>query len=545
MARQAVVRLGADSRGLQRDLLVANSKFKGFGRKVTGVLKSAGRVAFTGLAATGGFGMVAGMAAAAKSSVDLDKRLRQLAINADVPVSKVYELNDAINAAAISIGTSPSSLLAGAEKFVAHTGDFALATKMMGSIGTVAAVTGSEMADVSSIAAMLSQNLGVGADKMEHFLAILVRSGQLGSVEFKDMVSELPTALANVSRFGGSGEQNLKALAAGFQIVKRQAGTAAEAGTRFNALLLKIGTRRGKLNEMGVRTSDSSGAALPLQEVLQQIVAISQKADGQSILKKIFGEDKEPLLAIEALSKFSGEFDDMVTNLSDADAAMGRMKATFDASPAAAMEKSMAMISTTLQSAILPHMDKFVAAAQAASSFITKGFEALEQYGQWLDELRHDGRDRRNDYTSREQMTADMELSRRSKELFGQQLTPHQIQQGRMGKPMVKAESEWTPEEQMIHWQTGRSPAAAQMSPLELMGLKVENEVAVERHARANVQPWVDKKLGGVWGGSRAVQPPPTEIFGQQQKITVFVQVKDGNVVAAQENSKDYRRGSQ
>ena len=189
--RKAEAVLGADTRKLDRDLRNARSKFMKFGRGVTNSLKRS----FGGISRTVGgvlgVGAGASVAVVGRQVFDLEKRLTRFRIAAELSGDETQAFRDSLFASSKQLGLLPEQVLSGAEKLQALVGDTELTKKSMFDLGRVAAATGADMADISSVAAAASGAFGLSGEGLNGALAVLIKQGKAGSVEFAELGQHL------------------------------------------------------------------------------------------------------------------------------------------------------------------------------------------------------------------------------------------------------------------------------------------------------------------------------------------------------------------
>lgn len=284
---EAVLR--ANDRKLKPDLRRARGKFKKFGRGVEKDFKKSFGGVRRSIAGIAGFAGVAGLAALGRDVIQFDKNLTRLRIQTSKSKADFAKFADQIKVLSNESGLSRQSILALATQVQAAGGDFDFTSGQLGLLTKVVVATGASMEDVANVAVTLQKNFaGIEPANLEKAFDILAVGGEAGSVELKELASELGILSAGFKQFGSDSEKGLAELGAAFQVIQADFGFSPEqARTGLNAVfvgLLKRSKEFGRLT--GVNVRDATGEYRNLVDILAEL---KTKGVGLDVLIKAIG----------------------------------------------------------------------------------------------------------------------------------------------------------------------------------------------------------------------------------------------------------------
>lgn len=175
-----------------------------------------------------------------KGSADLSGALAEVQIVAGATQEEIAAIRPEIRQIAYDTIQGTDKVAASLKDLVAKGLDFRPALEALPAIGKGATAAGAAIEDMTATAAAMMQNLDVQAGNVQRSLDILTVEGNKGAFELADMAREFPTLTAQMGLLGQKGEDAVATLGAALQIVRRGAGTSAEAATNLNNLLQKI-----------------------------------------------------------------------------------------------------------------------------------------------------------------------------------------------------------------------------------------------------------------------------------------------------------------
>ena len=256
-----------------------------------------------------------------KSAFKLDESLKRLEIASGGAIGSTEAFKDRVLEASNATGIAASELLEGASAFVAFTGDGKTAKESLGAFAKIAQASGSSVSDITSAAGALNQNLGITGGQMEKAFSILIKGGKAGAVELNEMASLMAPVTAQFQKFSGSqGTKGLAQIGAAFQLVRRGAGSSAQAATQLEAMMRSLGKNASKFKKSGVDVfnvgKDGKKTLKSLPEIVKQI-SNSKLVKDPEALAKAFGRD-EGAQALLQIIKNKGEWGKLVKEMEGA-----------------------------------------------------------------------------------------------------------------------------------------------------------------------------------------------------------------------------------
>lgn len=250
--RDVVARLRADDRKLSPELRRARRKFQKFGRQVKRDLKRSFQGVRRNMTAVLGPGLVAAFALAGREAFRFEKRLLQLGIQAGKTDGEMAAFRGKLTEVSKATGVSRSELEAVASQFVTATGDFVTAEKSLGLFADVLQATGTNSEDLANVMAVLkTQFRDIKPEQMAEAFGVLAVAGKAGSVELKEMASELGRVAGSFQQFGGKDIAGLQQIASAFQVVQSRFGFSAEqARTGVKSFFDQLGKNKKKVRDV-------------------------------------------------------------------------------------------------------------------------------------------------------------------------------------------------------------------------------------------------------------------------------------------------------
>ena len=327
--KQARIELSANDRTFAAQLKDMQKRWgsfgkglgKGFGRGLGGLAKGFGRALTTGLGVAGVAGGVDLIADQAKATLDFERSLTRLQIQAQGTLGPIDAYRNSVLKASKATGLARDQVLAAQTKFVQLTGDGKTAAQSMDLFARVAVATGASAEDIAASAAALQQNLKIDPSNFEKAFSILTREGKVGSVELRDMAGLMAQLAPQMAQFaGGTGVQGMADLGSAMQLVNRGFNDANQAATALEGLMGAVVKNSGRLKESGVEVftkgKDGRKQLKSLQEIVD-LIGNSKLAKDPTLLIKALGR-KEAYQAYLQLSKVKGEWRNLANETGDA-----------------------------------------------------------------------------------------------------------------------------------------------------------------------------------------------------------------------------------
>ncbi len=289
---------------------------------------------------------------------DFERNLVRFKITAGDAAPPIDSLRKTMIGISRETGVARDEVMAGAAAYVGFTGDAAGAADAASLFARVAQATGSSTADVAQAMSALKSSMGITAKEGEAAFSALIVQGKGGAVEIKDMAGELAGLAPQFALFkNGKGVQGLREMGAGFQVVMKNAASASDAATKYQALMGSLSDKETlkKLKGLGVQVTDNKGKLLDASTVFGNI-AKNQKLFKGTNLSTVFGR-KEAQLAALALKEHIGLYRELRDQAQDT-GAVQRDLGTFLESDAGRLDKAFNNMKLAVAEAFTPERIK-------------------------------------------------------------------------------------------------------------------------------------------------------------------------------------------
>jgi len=322
----------ADNRKLRSDL----AKTKGMFRKTFGGLKRGFSAALSPVGIGAG---AVGFALLGKEVLAFEDTLDRTARQAGMTGQATARMRAQIIELSKASGISRNEVLAAANEIVNLEGAAGLTDAKLKTLVKANEATGSSMKELASLTFGLGNAFGIveNADLEKAFSGV-IEAGKRGSVPLNQMALILRGLAPQFAKFSSTGSEGAAELAATLQIAARGFGTAQEAGTGVQALLVALTKNAGKLKKFGVNIFDSKGKERGLKDILTQFDK-SKLIKDPTKLQKALGRN-EAVKALQVLRKFRPQLD-KITDGAKASDALQTDSADRRASQAAKMKIAM------------------------------------------------------------------------------------------------------------------------------------------------------------------------------------------------------------
>jgi len=384
--RRAEAEIGASSRRLDPDLRKARRKFRLFGRDVKKDMRSVSRAGAGARRALSflGVGTTAALGLAAADVFKFEKTLTRLQIQAGRTPKQMAAFRDRIDEVARSSGIAREELLDVSQRFVSLTGDMATAEQLLDTFAKTARASGAATGDLARVAFSLQKNFDImDPAKFEKAFSIILSAGKAGSVELKEMASLLTTIAPQFAKFGTTGADGLAQLSGAFQVVQSGFAGPAEAATGLNSIFTALIKNAGKFKSAGVnifeRNADGTKQLRNFRDIIDDI-ATSKLATDPTRLIKAFGRN-EAVRAFSELAKFRPEWDSIAEAARKADD-VAKDSAIYDESAAGKMEKTLAVLKSTMAEVFTPErIQTFAKALERSLKVLELMNDAIDNVG--------------------------------------------------------------------------------------------------------------------------------------------------------------------
>lgn len=199
-----------------------------------------GRLAMGGAVALGvGGGMLAAGAPVISGAGDFQHQLAAYGLTAGQSGKDLEAVRDRLRALSAQVNQSSTELLEGQGILVGKGLDPGKALGAIETIGRAVTATGAQMADMSSLAYSVMDNLKVPQEELARAFDIMAKSGDLGGFELKNMANTFPQLTASAQMLGLTGAKAIGTLAAALQVATKGAANPEEAANNFANFLQK------------------------------------------------------------------------------------------------------------------------------------------------------------------------------------------------------------------------------------------------------------------------------------------------------------------
>lgn len=278
---------------------MARGAAAGVGRGVRNAIGVAG----TALAVGGG--VLGGMAAT--GALDEEIRIRAAASRL-ANQAKTPELKGQLAAESKTVkGFTGTEVLGGIEEFVTKTGDLQTARTVIGSLGTVALATGTDLGDLGATAGqafnVLRDQISDPAEQVRELnslIGVLGEQGAMGAVEIRDLARDFGKLGAATRGFEGGAPTLLRAMGAFAQVAVARGGAegSADASTAAARMANDIVVNKKKFKALGVNIKSKTDPT-KLRDPMEIIGDVLEKTGGD--VEKTAG-----LFGLESAKIFKG-----------------------------------------------------------------------------------------------------------------------------------------------------------------------------------------------------------------------------------------------
>lgn len=326
--------------------------------------------AFSGLGtAMGAIGVSLSVGAATKEIIELDNRLTRIGLTADASAEQVAALKQKVFEAASdsSIKIDTTSINDALDVVMTKTGELKYAEDNIRNIAIAIQATGEQGSSIGSVFAEF-QKFGYSAEQITQLMDDMVKQGDQGAFTFGEFAKAGSAVISAYSPIGTAPEDIKKANAA-MQIIMMGTKNAEIAVTALGSAMSELSSpdKQAKLMAIGVRVRDESGKFRDFNDIMADLLKVSEKVGNTDFLGNIFGQT-----SMQAIRAYGNFYEDMYPKLMDLGDTTG------------AMENKSATMANTLAANLQQVQTAFVRFADA------KLTEPLEKLTNLLNKLAED-----------------------------------------------------------------------------------------------------------------------------------------------------------
>ncbi|MBO5607291.1 MAG: phage tail tape measure protein [Treponema sp.] len=285
--------------------------------------------AFSGLGtAMGAIGVSLSVGAATKEIINLDNRLTRIGLTADASAEQVNQLKQKVFEAATDskIKIDTTSINDALDVVMTKTGDLKYTEDNIRNIAIAIQATGEQGASIGSVFAEF-QKFGYTADQITKLMDDMVKQGDQGAFTFGEFAKAGSAVISAYSPIGTAPE-DIKRANAAMQIIMMGTKNAEIAVTALGSAMAELSSpdKQQKLMAIGVRVRDESGKFRDFNDIMADLLKVSEKVGNTDFLGNIFGQTS--MQAIRAYGNFYEDMYPKLMNLGDTTGAMENKSAT-------------------------------------------------------------------------------------------------------------------------------------------------------------------------------------------------------------------------
>lgn len=285
--------------------------------------------AFSGLGtAMGAIGVSLSVGAATKEIINLDNRLTRIGLTADASAEQVNQLKQKVFEAATDskIKIDTTSINDALDVVMTKTGDLKYTEDNIRNIAIAIQATGEQGSSIGSVFAEF-QKFGYTADQITKLMDDMVKQGDQGAFTFGEFAKAGSAVISAYSPIGTAPEDIKKANAA-MQIIMMGTKNAEIAVTALGSAMSELSSpdKQAKLMAYGVRVRDESGKFRDFNDIMADLLKVSEKVGNTDFLGNIFGQTS--MQAIRAYGSFYEKMYPKLMDLGDTTGAMENKSAT-------------------------------------------------------------------------------------------------------------------------------------------------------------------------------------------------------------------------
>lgn len=301
----------------------AGSGVEAFASKASSAIQGVDK-AFSGLGtAMGAVGVSLSVGAAAKEIIQLDNKLTRIGLTADASAEQVAALKqkvfDAASDSSIKIDTS--SINDALDVVMTKTGDLKYAEDNIRNIAIAIQATGEQGSSIGSVFAEF-QKFGYTADQITKLMDDMVKQGDQGAFTFGEFAKAGSAVISAYSPIGTAPE-DIKRANAAMQIIMMGTKSAEIAVTALGSAMSELSSpdKQQKLMAIGVRVRDESGKFRDFNDIMADLLKVSEKVGNTDFLGNIFGQT-----TMQAIRAYGNFYEDMYPKLMDLGDTTGAME---------------------------------------------------------------------------------------------------------------------------------------------------------------------------------------------------------------------------
>lgn len=301
----------------------AGSGVEAFASKASSAIQGVDK-AFSGLGtAMGAIGVSLSVGAATKEIINIDNRLTRIGLTADASAEQVNQLKQKVfeTATDSKIKIDTTSINDALDVVMTKTGDLKYTEDNIRNIAIAIQATGEQGSSIGSVFAEF-QKFGYTADQITKLMDDMVKQGDQGAFTFGEFAKAGSAVISAYSPIGTAPEDIKKANAA-MQIIMMGTKNAEIAVTALGSAMSELSSpdKQAKLMAIGVRVRDESGKFRDFNDIMADLLKVSEKVGNTDFLGNIFGQT-----TMQAIRAYGNFYEDMYPKLMDLGDTTGAME---------------------------------------------------------------------------------------------------------------------------------------------------------------------------------------------------------------------------
>lgn len=270
----------------------------------------------------GAIGVSLSLGAASNEIIDLDARLTRMGMTADASAEQVNRLKQKIFEAAqdpnIKMGTP--KIVEALESVMTKTGDWQYIEDNVKNIAVALQATGEQGESIGDMFADFQKG-NYKVDEISHLMDVLVKQGDQGEYTMGKFAKTIKSVRSAYSLIGTSVEDTKK-LGAVMQILISGTKNEEAAVTSLDAIMSELADpkKQEQLGIIGVRVRDTAGNFRDLADIMQDVLAVTEKEGNTDFLGEVFGMTS--MKAIRAFQQYGKNYKKLTEGLGDTTGAL-------------------------------------------------------------------------------------------------------------------------------------------------------------------------------------------------------------------------------
>jgi TP901 family phage tail tape measure protein len=287
-----------------------------------GVMGAARSAASNLMPYAGAAGVAYGATSAVREYAELERVYTRLGLTAGASREEMVKVREEAQTLANKVAMPLDSVTKGYESLAAQGRKMKDIQAFMPSVAATAQASGAEVVDIANTAGAVGEAFKISGKEMQKAFDIMVKGGQEGKFELKNMAQYLPSLAPAGAAVGLKGQEGLSQMVATLQVIRNQTGGAQEAAASMSNIFQKMESEEtaNKFKKFGIDLrKEMESARKEGKNLLSFFVELSDKATKGDLSKipQLFA-DSEFSRGMRALLSQKGEVEKLMALLKGA-----------------------------------------------------------------------------------------------------------------------------------------------------------------------------------------------------------------------------------